>query len=252
MKMTPRIISFLLFIVSASFRLLAEDAIWLNLGSGEASLHIIYDTNNRYVIYLNEPWTVGKWDVHSGGYAIDPTQRGYRKRQIILKCGNVWESDPQELYPFDEQTAFTCRGGDGWTSDYKVYNYWPRKTRVFCTKVDGLLVFEDVYALAHSRYGLKTNQLFLGKIRTNVFYWETQDPSKVYYRGAEEKQALNYFKLPKAVFDLYGVTKAVNTNKDVGIWTGRRSPGWFNWICPNEDAVFEVSLKNAKHLKGNQ
>ncbi len=259
MNRTLRIISFLFFVLTVSFPLFAGEDLPPGLGSGDPTLHIIYKTKNQYVIYLNEPWVVKDIDMHSGGYAIDPVQRGYTKRQIILRSTeSPLEGDPAVLYPFDEQMAFTCPyGGSGWNSDGKTYNYWPRKTQVFSTNGDDILISEDVYALARSRYGLATNQLFLGKIGTNIFYWETRDPTKVYYHTAEGNQAANYFKIQKGVIDIMGITKAVSKNKDVGIWVGRKSPHWaiyrlLYFIAPYEDAVFEESFKDAKQVKSNQ
>jgi hypothetical protein len=71
MNTTHRIISFLLFVVAANFPVFAGDARPLNLGSGEPGLHIIYNATNdyptnQYVIFLDEPWTVG--DGLIGGY----------------------------------------------------------------------------------------------------------------------------------------------------------------------------------------
>ncbi len=169
-----------------------------------------------------------------------------------LRSRSWFEGDVMELYAFDEQTAFTCDGGAGWRPpNYRSYNYWPRKTKVFSTNADNIFVSDDVYALARSRYGLTTNQLFLGKIGTNIFYWETQNSSMVYYRAAEGAQTANYFKLSKRVIDIDGVTKSVSTNMDVGFFTFSKSTGWFHY-SPYTGEFIEVSFKNAKQMKGNQ
>lgn len=269
MNTSLRIISFLFFVFAASFSLYAGDSLPLNLGSGDPSLHIIYDATNQYIIYLNEPWTVEKGDMHNGGYSIDVERRSSRIRQIISCCGNVWERgwDPEELYPFDGQTAFTCPYGGEFTSDMKIYNYWPRKTQVFSFPEppypispikDNIMVSENVYALARARYGLTTNQLFLGKIGTNIFYWETQNPRKVYYHAVEQAQATYYFTLPRRVNDLYGVTKALLPKRDIGIWVSRKHTWWWmiSQIMPTttgyEDVVFEFSLTEARKAEGNK
>lgn len=240
-----------LFLVTASFPLLAADALPLNLGSGEPGLHVIYNTTNQYVVFLDEPWTVG--DGLFGGYDKRKiqvlTDRNFGLKEMIQT--RTWgEGDVLELYAFDEQTAFTCEGGM-WSADYKTWHYWPRKTQVFSTNADGILVSEDVYELARTRYGLTTNQLFLGKIGTNIFYWETRDSKRVYYHAAEKAQATNYFKLPKRVIDIYGVTRAVNTNKAVGFNTFSKSTGWFRY-SPYSSEFIEVSFKNVKQVKGNE
>jgi hypothetical protein len=88
------------------------------------------------------------------------------------------------------------------------------------------------------------------KNRCEHFYWETRSPTKVYYRIAEEKQAMNYFKLPKGVVDVDGVTKALSTNMDMGFYASRES-GWLD-VAPYHDTIIEVSFKNAKQVKGSQ
>ena len=87
------------------------------------------------------------------------------------------------------KTVFTCE------NDPNNIIGLPRETRVFST--NGLLS-HDVDTLARAKYGLGTNQWFLGKIGTNIFYTETGRPNVVwYFRTAREKFAVNYFKLPK-------------------------------------------------------
>jgi hypothetical protein len=251
-------------VVVSSFRLLAGNPP-VNLGSGDPSLHIIYHATNLYIIYLNEPWVPE--DVRSGGYWINADQIGYSKRQIILRSAELPSdndpsmydnsgvvNDPMVLYPFDEDTAFTCPFGSiGWSS---FNTFWPHPNQVFSTNKDCILVSEDVYALARSRYGLTTNQLFLGRIGTNIFYWETGNPRKVYYDSVEQPQAVNYFTLPTRVRDLYGVTRALLPHKDIGIWASRKHTWlWMIYqIMPTtagyEDVVFEFALKDAKKVKG--
>jgi hypothetical protein len=256
MKITPRIISFLLFVLTASFPLFAGDGLQHNLGSGEPGLHIIYNATNdyptnQYVIFLDESWTVGGGLI--GGYDKRNiqvlTDRNFGLKEMIRS--RTWgQGDVLELYAFDENTAFTCEGGS-WSTDFKTWNYWPRKTQVFSTNVDSVLISDDVYTLARARYGLTTNQLFLGKIGINIYYWETRDPTTVYFHTTKEARATNYFKLPKSIVDIDGVTKAVNTNTDVGFYTFSKSTGWFHY-SPYTGAFIEVSFNNAKQVKSNQ
>ena len=113
---------------------------------------------------------------------------------------------------------------------------------------------EDVYALARVRYDLTTNQWFLGKIGTNIYYWEKGNPARVYFRTADEKQAVNYFELPKADDVIFGVKEAVSTNKDVGFCVDR-TLSWYEVLknlgtAAGQPAFIEFSLKDAKHAKG--
>lgn len=256
-----RWISFL-FAGAACLPLFAADSLSLNLGSGNPGLHVIYNTANQYVIFLDEPWTVGSGLI--GGYDKRNIQiladRNFGLKEMIRT--RTWgQGDVLQLYAFDEQTAFTCEG-DSKPPDGQVYTtngmgyydsadgrkvYFPRKTQVFSTNAESIVSSDDVYALARSRYNLTTNQLFLGRIGTNVFYWETREAAKVYYHAAEDPHATNYFKLPKGIIDICGVTKAVSANKDVGFELLRKSKGLFHY-APNEFVSVEVSFKNAKQI----
>jgi hypothetical protein len=242
---------FTVFCVVECLALVARGAFPDRLGSGDPGLHIIYNATNQYIIYLNEHWEVGY--VHSGGYAADLSQGNYPRKRILLKSvQDVHSGEPEELYPFDEKTAFTCNGGAGWSSDGKIYNYWPRKTQVFSTDGNDILISTDVYALARSRYGLRADELFLGKIGTNVFYWKPPDTTKVFYRDASRSGAVKYFKLPKHVRDISGITSAVISEKDVAICVSRKTPGLMVISSPYEGAVFEFSFTDAKQVQGSQ
>ena len=267
MNTTLRVISFLLFMVAASFRLFAGEDRPPNLGSGEPGLKIVfaYNSTNQFAIYLDEPWTVGPGLI--GGYdkrhievLLDHSYGLKEKLQSRTERMDI----PEQLYPFDDESVFTCKGdakfpndrtyktnsmGESISDDGKTLGF-PRVTAVFSTNADRILVSDDVYALARSRYGLTTNQLFLGKIGTNVFYWEARDSATVYYHAADEAHTTNYFKLPKGVIDVFGVAKAVSTNKNVGFDLLRKS-GWFSY-SPNEFLFTEVSFKDARQVKSNQ
>jgi hypothetical protein len=96
----------------------------------------------------------------------------------------------------------------------------------------------------------------LGKIGTNIYYWEMQDTTKVYYRPIEKKYADNFFKLPKSVVDLYGVTKPFRTNMDVAVWTHRRTPYYaIHFLfppAPYQVAIFEFQFRDAKPVKSTK
>ena len=247
---TPLTLCILLFVMECH-PLFAKDTFPGNLGSGDPGLHVIYNTTNQYVIYLNDHWEVG--NVHSGAYAVDLSQGNYPRRHILLKAvQDIYGGEPEELYPFDEETAFTCNGGAGWSPDGKTYHYWPRKTQVFSTNENAILISTDVYRLAHARYGLKTNELFLGKIGTNIFYWKPPDTMKVFYRDTNESGAIKFFKLPKHIRDIFGITSALISKKDVAICVSRRTSGLVVVSSPYEDAVFEFSFRDAKPVKGSQ
>jgi hypothetical protein len=235
-----------LFLVGASsLRLLAGD----NLGSGQPGLKIIYEGTNQFVIYLDEPWTVGVgtmggMDTRKIEIVLD---RNYGlKQRLQSRTGPIGEV--QQLYPLDEQRAFTCESAELGLNP-KTFPHWPHQIQMFTINGNSLSVSGDVYALARHQYGLTTNQYFLGKIGTNIFYWEMGDPRKAYCRPVGEKKAAIYFELPKSMIDLFGVTKGVK--KDVGFVVFKKSTGFFSY-SPNEFVFLEFSFKDAKQVKGNQ
>lgn len=260
MNTTLRIISFLLFIVAASFRLFAEEDRPPGLGSGAPSLRIswIWNATNRQYIIFNDLTYVQSYREKADWLPEKRQIQVLAERnfdiQALTEIPRYETFNEIELYPFDEETAFFCMGVSEWSPNYKTCG-WPRKTCVFSISITNgeiILVSKDVYALACSRYGLTTNQLFLGKIGTNIFYCANRDLRRVYYRTIEESQATHYFKLPRNVVDLDGVTRVVeNTNKDVAVCGSVRA-GWFlNFGAPYHPMSIEFSFKDANHLKGN-
>jgi hypothetical protein len=239
-----------LLVVAVCFQLYGGAAPPTNLGSGEPGLKIDYKTTNCFVIYLDEPWTVGTGFIG-----------GYDKRHIdVLLDRNFglkeklptrqWDGNPQQLYPFDDQRGFTCdvaaMGPDPKT--WKNSSNWPHQTQLFSMNGDSLSVSDDVYALARHQYGLTTNQFFLGKIGANIFYWEMGDPEKAFFRAVGEKAPSRYFELPKGVIDLFGVAKSVK--KDVGFVVLRKSPGLIHY-SPNTFDFIEVSFNTAKSARND-
>jgi len=209
----------------------------------------MYKGTNQFVIYLDEPWTVGpglKGGMDKRQIEIVLDRNYGLKQRLQSRDGTI--PDPQQLYPFDNQRAFTCESAI-LGLDPKTLTDWPHQTQMFTINGDSLSVSDDVYALARHQHGLTTNQYFLGMIGTDVFYWEMGDPRKAYCRPAGEKQAAIYFELPKSMIDLFGVTKGVK--KDVGFVVLKKSTGFFLY-SPNEFVFLEFSFKDAKRTTINQ
>jgi hypothetical protein len=227
-------------VVVASFRLFAGEDLTPKLGSGGPGLRIIWNTTNQYIIFndLSYVKSLNDWPQN-------------RQIQVLAERNfGILAGDERNLYPFDEEAAFACT--EGLSSKYYTNDYGLRQTWVFSTSItnrENILVSRDVYSLARSRYGLATNQLFLGKIGTNIFYFENRDLWKIYYRSTKELQATHYFKLPRSVDDVDGVTMALNTNKDVAV-CGSMKAGWFlNLGAPYHPMSIEFSFKDAKHVR---
>ncbi|HEY4417489.1 MAG TPA: hypothetical protein VGO57_17490 [Verrucomicrobiae bacterium] len=237
-----------LVFVAACFPLYGEVAPSTNLGAGQPGLKIDYRGTNRFVIYLDEPWTVGPGSI--GGYYdrhIDVLfEQNYGLKRMLQT--REWDGgDPQQLYPFDDQRIFTCETAK-LGLDHKTFTHWPHQTQLFSINGNSLSVSDDVYVLARQQYGLTTNQFFLGKIGTNIFYWEMGDPRKAIYRAVGDKSTVKYFELPKGMIDLFGVTKSVK--KDVGFTVLRKSSGFFQY-SPNTFDFIEVSFNTAKPVKND-
>lgn len=214
-----------------------------NLGNGEPGLCIDYNSSGDWVVFIDESlkrdWKQGEeWN-----------PQPHDKPIKILAGQNIQNPDSwgnnHDLFPFDEQTVFTC--------DYDPNNIMglPRETLVFSTNG---LVSRNVDTLARARYGLGTNQWFLGKIGTNIFYNETGRPNVVYFRTAQEKFAVNYFKLPRVDDIIWGVKRALDADEDVGFCTDRSLhwyEGWkdYGWAPNALPSFVEFSLKDAKHRK---
>jgi len=232
----------LLFVVGVRFSLFAGDSFPLNLGSGQPGLKIMDKGTNQFVIYLDEPWTVGVGSM--GGYydrhIVVLFDRNYGLKEMIRT--RTWDGGAQQLYPFDDQRAFTC---DVATNS----SNWPHQTQMITINGDSPSISDDVYALARQQYGLTTNQYFLGKIGTNIFYWEMGDPRKAYCRPIGEKEAAIYFELPKGMIDLFGVTKGVK--KDIGFVVFKKSTRFFSFSY-YEFVFLEFSFKDAKQVKDNK
>ena len=242
-------------VVALSFRLLAGDARPLNLGSGQPGLCLIYNSANEYVIFIVEAreksWKPGDdWSIdYRDGPIKVIAQRNFGPEKLSPNRSSVWNTE--ELFPFDEQAAFTS---DGDPQNRK--GLVPRETKVYSTNAAGIVLSDDVDALARARYGLTKNQWFLGRLGANIFYWETRKPTIVYYRTTEEKQPRNYFKLPKVDDQILGVKRALSSNMDVGFSVNRtlsfseRIKNFGTAIC--QPAFIEFSFKDAKQVKSTK
>lgn len=220
----------------------------IDLGSGQPGLKIDYKGTNQFVIYLDEPWTVGPGFI--GGYDerhIDVLlDRNYGLKGLIQT--RKWDGYPHQLYPFDGQRGFTCESAK-LGLDPKTFSHWPHQTQLYSLNGESLSVSDDVYALARHQYGLTTNQFFLGKVGTNIFYWEMGDPGKAFYRAVGDNATARYFELPKGMIDLFGVAKSVK--KDVGFTVLRKSPGLVHY-SPDTFDFIEVSFETAKSVKNDR
>ena len=206
------------------------------LGSGDPGLKIIYKSTNEFVIYDDESWTFGPGLL--GGYDERKIKilldRNYGLRPKIQTRG--WSDMPEQLYPFGNGRAFTCEVGS-------VESNWPHTTVLFSLDGTSLSQRNDLYEEARKLYGLTTKQLFLGKIGSNIYYWQRPDARKVFCRSTSDAKAVRYWELPKGVEDVFGVAKSAK--KDVLIEVFRRSTGFFH-VAPFEFSYIDLSLSKSK------
>lgn len=241
-----------LLVLASSFQLQAGDSPSFNLGSGEPALGIIYNSPNEYAIFIVEG---AKQSWKPGDYLDVDFRNGPLKILVARNFGPEKLSpdrspleNTENLYPFDKETVFTSFG-----DPQNRKGFVPRETKVFSTNTADILISRDVDALARDRYGLTTNQWFLGKVGLNIYYSETGKPNIVFYRAAEEKQTAKYFKLPKADNLIFGVTKAMSPNKDIGIFAVRTLSWYELHMNSNAQAMFiELSFKDAKQVKSTK
>lgn len=240
----------LLALFATSLPIFAQDKDFLppDLGNGDPRLFVAYNSTNEWVVFIDE-------SLKKGWKPRDQWGSEYRHKPIKILAGQNVEPaneypetwDTQDLFPFDEQTVFTSDGNQN-NED------WPRESRVFSTNRESTLVSRNVDTMARDRYGLGTNQWFLGEIGTNIFYTETGKPNVIYFRTTRERYAVNYFKLLRLDSVIWGVKRAIDADKDVGFCVDRTTDWvqrlkWFPWAPEALPAFIELSLKDAKHRK---
>lgn len=199
-----------------------------SIGSGAPGMKAYLAPSRSVVIYLDEPSTVG------GGLVGGMSKRHI---QVLFDPDRVFSQDamdiPDQLYPLDANSAFSCTGGK-WDSSSGHWIYEPRTFTVYSID-DGKLVMErDALPKTQARFHLSHEEVFLGRISDKVFFWKKYDPHRIYWRT--DGSCIEYeIKLPKGVIDIYGVTRGIK--KDFGAVVFRHSPGLFHYAPYTEDFV---------------
>jgi len=191
-----------------------------NIGSGDPGLKVATRSPDAIVIYRDEASTVG---IGLLG--------GMRQRDIrVLVDQNYHFSKstmaiPEQLYPFGTDAAFTTSGG-GWSSDFKHYDYSKKSSTLY--RVVGGQVRSEGNALEAARvaYGLDAKDIFLGLVGSRIFYWRTDDPSRLVWRSIGDRVE-HVIGLSRGVIDLLGVTRGIE--KDIGLVVFRKSPGLIHY-----------------------
>ena len=121
------------------------------------------------------------------------------------------------------------------------WDYEPREIKVY-SLINGQLSIAHSFKDTNARYGLKSGQIFLGRIDNVVFYWVNYDPRAAFWRKADEADG-HRIRLPSKVVDIYGVTKGVH--RSYGLVIFRKSSGRFSY-APYEHTFWEFDLKAKK------
>jgi len=144
---------------------------------------------------------------------------------------------PHQLFPFDQETAFSCDGGS-WTSDFSRWDYSHRSYVGYRLAEGRLTTITNVQKEAAVKYHLSQGDEFLGFIGNKVFFWKGFNPSKVYWRVQGTSQTY-YLNLPKGVIDLYGAARGIK--KDIALLAFSKSRGLFHY-SPYTTEVIEIVL----------
>jgi hypothetical protein len=237
----------LLLVILSPFNLFAAD--FASLGSGDPRLKVATKTTNAnaIVIYQDEQVTAG---IGGLGGMQDRTitvvvDHGFhfRKNSQDIRVDNV----PLQLFPFDCNSAFTseigavdpnaeaCVSNGGtppWSIGYRLEN-------------GRLTTFTNVQTEAAAKYHLNQGDIFLGCINSRVFFCKNRFHPAVVFCRDEDNQHEFYFKMPRKVVDIFGVTRGVQNDFGFVVLQGAT---WHLHPSPYEKQFIELSFSNAKPM----
>lgn len=203
-----------------------------SIGSGDPGLKVVSGPSGSFAIFKDEPQTFGIGLI--GGWKN-------RNIQLVIDQGyhfdKAFPGDPMQLFPFSEDSAFSCTGGS-WAPDFKRWDYSRRKYYGYQLIDCRINIITDVQQEATVKYGLGSGDIFLGFINGTVFYWRNFDPSKIYWRTKDPTKTY-YQALPTWVIDLYGAAHGIK--KDIALLAFGKSHGLFHY-APYTHEVIELKL----------
>jgi hypothetical protein len=270
-----RFVVVLSFIFSATAK--ADETI--NIGSGSPGLRVMVTSEegimsqsnfNAVVIYRELPETPMscstdvEWTNVTNQVIIDQGHRFQKADLLSLISGHGFlgpnglsliSGGPVQLYPFGPNSGFTDEVGvknialakTPLTRPGGIYD--PLETGYILTNGD-LTIFTNVQEQAQVIYHLQSDEVFLGSIDNKTFFCKGvfKKGGKIFWRE-QGSQTEYYYQMPKAVLDVFGVTKALHPDKDVGFVVFRHVWRWpsFPWpLEPYEYAFVEVSFSQGK------
>jgi hypothetical protein len=247
------VILFLAFFLRANVN--ADDL--SNIGSGSPGLRVITRVGNSnkigiYRILPETPFGAGIGSGATNGTIQVIVDQGYN----FQKAERLTVGTLLPLYPFASNSAFTDEVGIEW--------FWPSSNdwaisssrAVGYALTDGsLTVFTNVQQVARAKYHLNSDEIFLGLIDDRVFFCKNLlRPAKIFWREQGSQEVYCYH-LPGSVVNIFGVTRALRRDKDVGFVILRKVWRMFPnnlFLAPYEDAFIEISFSNGKSVRPEQ
>jgi hypothetical protein len=225
-----------------------------NIGSGNPGLKVITRSGNpnSIVIYHELPETpfggsIGVWMTNENIQVI--VDHGYRFQKAEML--SLTSGAPLELYPFATHSAFTDDIGAMSIMKPPVWLSEPPEVG-YRLIGDDLTTFTNVQEQAQMKYHLHSNEFFLGFVDGKVFFIK-DNPVNVFWREPGSQKEY-YYHLPRAVIDIFGVTKALDPDKDIGFVVFRHVRRW-PWdslfLAPYEQGFIQISLSKGKLVRPN-
>jgi hypothetical protein len=226
-----------------------------NIGSGSPGLKVVTrpGNSNAIVIYHESPESpiggpIGAWATNYNFQVIVDHGYGFLKQ----KTNSLTIGGPLELYPFATNSAFTDDVGAMRIMKPPVWLQGPPEVGYRFIGSD-LTIFTNVQQQAQMKYHLHSNEFFLGFVDGKLFFFKN-NPVKVFWREPGSRKVYCYH-LSRAVIDIFGVTKAIDPNKDVGFVVFRhvwRWPWQSLFLGPYEQDFIQISLSKGKLVRSEE
>jgi hypothetical protein len=223
---------------------------FLNIGCGNPGLKVTsrpFDAN-AVVIYHETPeipigGSIGPDMTNEIIQVIVDHEYHFQKESMVGLGSGI----PLQLYPYAPNSAFTDPAGEDWS--WGNSNRWSLEETGYTFKNGNLTTFTNVQQMARIKYHLSNDEIFLGFLDDRVFFCKNGfRSSKVFWRE-QGSQKEYYYRMPRAVLDLYGVTKALHQHKDVSIVVFRKVWRFVPFLEPFEITFMEIPLSEGKLVR---
>lgn len=201
------------------------------IGCGLAGLKVTGDEKERIIF---------RWEDNS--YVGDGEFGGFQKKAIEVIYGGrkAQLGNTRQLYPIDENTAFTCDFGASHfitAANGRISEQWDCEPRVFAIYhlKDGSLTTDSDMNAVKKELKLAANEVLLGHMDEITFFWRDFDKSQIFWRRDGTNEA-HTVRMPRKTVDIYGVTRGIK--KKYAVLTFAKWP----WLYPYGDEFIEFDL----------